>query len=252
MSLNQNQQDFSSVLLHLKETARLQQNVVTREQLDEELGKWKLDERQLSLIENYLRENHIGIDEPIDEDDYITKEDKGFLDMFLEELKGLPVTSDGEKRAVTMSALAGDGDAKAKLVEIYLPDVVEISKLYAGQGVSVEDLIGEGNLALSSGVNMLECVAGIDEVEGFLIRMVMDAMEESIGDDNDSRQIYENVLERVNDVNDKARELYEALMRKVSAREVADELGVSEEDVLEAVRLSDNKIEFIEGVSDAK
>ena len=35
------------------------------------------------------------------------------------------------------------------LIEIHLADVAEIAKLYAGQGVLLEDLVGEGNLALS-------------------------------------------------------------------------------------------------------
>ena len=166
--------------------------------------------------------------------------------MYLEELKELPLVSDGEKRAVMMSALAGDGDAQAKLVEIFLPQVVEISKLYAGQGVLVEDLIGEGNVAAATAVTMLECVEGIDEVEGFIGKMIMDAMEEFVSDASDNSQIGENVLGKVNDVNDKAKELYDSLLRKVTVKEVADELGITEEEVQEAVKFSADNIDYIE------
>ncbi len=166
--------------------------------------------------------------------------------MYLTELGELPHVTDGEKRAVMMSALAQDKDAQAKLVEIYLPDVVAISKLYAGQGVLVEDLIGEGNVALSMGVTMLACVENIEEVEGFLMKMVMDAMEAFIGDDSDNREIGEAVLGRVNEVNDKAKELYENLLRKVTIKEVADELGLTQDKVIEAVKLSADHIDYIE------
>ncbi len=175
----------------------------------------------------------------------LSGEDVNFLEMYLEELEELAPVSDGEKRAVMMSALAGDSDAQAKLVEISLPQVVEISRLYAGQGVLVEDLIGEGNVAAATAVTMLECVDGIDEVEGFVGRMIMDAMEELIREDSDNRQIDENVLEKVNEVHDKAKEMYETLLRKVTIREVADELGIPEEKVQEAVKFSADRIEYI-------
>jgi RNA polymerase primary sigma factor len=74
----------------------------------------------------------------------------------------------------------------------------------------------------------------------------MDAMEEFVGDDSDNRLADDNVLERVNIVNDKAAELYENLMRKVSVKEVADELNMSEEKVIEAIKLSANRIEYID------
>ena len=71
--------------------------------------------------------------------------------------------------------------------------------------------------------------------------MIMDAMEEFIREDTDSHQIDENVLGRVNDVNDKAKELYDSFLRKVTIKEVADE-----EKVREAVKFSANHIDYIE------
>jgi RNA polymerase primary sigma factor len=149
-----------------------------------------------------------------------------------------------------MSALAGDRDAQVKLVEISLPQVVEISRLYAGQGVFAEDLIGEGNVAAATAVTMLECVEDISEVESFIGKMIMDAMEELVSEDSSSRQIDENVLERVNEVNDKAKELYDSLLRKVIVKEVADELGITEGEVREAVKFSADSIAYINVLED--
>ena len=250
--MEQNQQAFIAGLEQLKETARLQGNMLTREQINEEFGKWQLDEEQLTLIYDYLNKSNIGIDESGNVQENLSGEDVNFLEMYLSELKELPNVTDGEKRAVMMSALAGDKDAQAKLVEIYLPTVVELSKLYAGQGVLVEDLIGEGNVALSLAVTMLGCVDGIDEVEGFLVKMIMDAMETSIGEDSDNREVGETVLNKVNEVNDKAKELYENLLRKVSAKEVAEDLGLTEDKVNEAVKLSADHIDYIGEITDAE
>lgn len=55
---------------------------------------------------------------------------------------------------------------KHRLIEIFLPQVAEIAKLYAGQGVFLEDLIGEGNVALTMAAEMLDCAQNAKEAEG--------------------------------------------------------------------------------------
>ena len=124
-----NQTNFARILEELKDTARLQGNMLTGSQISEAFGQWQLDDARLSLIHDYFRGSHIGIDEPGDVEESLSGEDVNFLEMYLEELDELAPVSDGEKRAVMMSALAGDSDAQAKLVEISLPQVVEISRL---------------------------------------------------------------------------------------------------------------------------
>ena len=130
--------------------------MLTSEQISEAFESLSLTEEQMGLIHEYLNKNHIGIDTPAEQNANLSSEDTNYLNMYLEELKDLPEVSDGEKRAVMMSALAQDNSACNKLIEIFLPQVVEIAKLYAGQGALVEDLIGEGNVALSMGVTMLD------------------------------------------------------------------------------------------------
>ena len=156
-----NQLEFAQTLQQLKDTARLQENMLTSEQISEAFEALSLTEEQMGLIHEYLNKNHIGIDEPAEQNANLSSEDTNYLNMYLEELKDLPEVSDGEKRAVMMSALAQDNSACNKLIEIFLPQVVEIAKLYAGQGALVEDLIGEGNVALSMGVTNCHNVLGL-------------------------------------------------------------------------------------------
>lgn len=237
---------FAQTLEQLKETARLQENMLTSAQIQEAFEKMQLDEAQLALIYEYLQKHNIGIDEPGKAEEKLSNEDVNYLNIYLEELKELPMVSDGEKRAIMMSALANDTTACQRLVEIFLPQVVEIAKLYAGQGAFVEDLIGEGNVALMSAVTMLDCVESPDEVEGFLGKMIMDAMQDYIGEDSDNRGFDEKLLTQVNRINDKAKEMAEELLRKVSVAELAKELEIGEEEIREAVRLSANHMDYIE------
>lgn len=237
---------FAQTLEQLKETARLQENMLTSEQVQEAFETMNLGEAQLALIHEYLQKNNIGIDEPGKVDENLTDEDVNYLNIYLDELKELPVVSDGEKRAVMMSAMAQDMTACNKLVEVFLPQVVEIAKLYAGQGALVEDLIGEGNVALATAVTMLDCVESIDEVEGFLGKMIMDAMQDYIGEDSDSKSVDEQILGKVNRIYDKAKEMAEELLRKVTVAELAKEMEIEEEEIYEAIRLSANHMDYIE------
>lgn len=237
---------FAKTLEQLKETARLQENMLTKEQIEEAFEAMKLQEAQFELIYDYLKKNHIGIDEPAPVDESLTEEDVNYLGIYLDELKELPVVTDGEKRAIIMSAMAKDNTACNKLVEIMLPQVVEIAKLYAGQGALVEDLIGEGNVALALASGMLDCVETPDEVEGFMARMVMDAMEEFIGEDDKNRQADEEMLERVNRVQEKSQEMAEDLLRKVTVEELAKEMEIDEDEIREVIRISGNNMDYIE------
>lgn len=244
---------FAKRLEQLKDTARLQKNVLTEEQVKETFEDMNLVKEQLELIYDYLRKNHIGIGEEIPEEEVLSKEDVNFLQMYLEELEELEEVTDGEKRAIFMSAMAEDDTAQDKLVELFLKQVVDIAKLYAGQGAFIEDLIGEGNVAVTNGSRMVGCLESPDEIDGFIGKMIMDAMEAYIEENAGEKEVSEKALNQVNRIADAAKQLAEELHRKVTVSELANELNVEEDEVLEAVRISANHIEEIEdGMTDGE
>lgn len=65
----------------------------------------------------------------------MTREEIDYLEEYLKAVQAGADVTDGVKEAVLLSAMAGDADAKHRLIEIFLPQVAEIAKLYAGQGV---------------------------------------------------------------------------------------------------------------------
>ncbi len=237
---------FAQILEEVKNLAKEQGNCIAEEQIRSAFAEIELKKEQFDLILDYLKNNKIGIGEPINPDDYLSKEEKNYLELYLEELKSLEVMSKGEKEAVTLSAMAGEVQAQFKLVEIYLHEVVEIAKLYSGQGVYLEDLIGEGNLALTAGVSMLGCLEHAQEAEGMLGKMIMDAMESYITENLEEGQTDNLVVNRVNDVADKAKELSDLFHRKVTVDELKEDSELSEAVILDAIRISGNNIEYIE------
>lgn len=237
---------FAKALQKVKELAKLSGNVISKAEIDEQFASLDMDEEQMKLVYEYLEKANIGIDKEIDTDALLTGEDTNYLQFYLEELKELPVVTEGEKEAVTLSAMAGDETAQVKLIEIMLPEVIDFAKLYAGQGVLLEDLIGEGNVALTMGVTMLGCFENAMEAQGALGKMIMDAMEELIASYITEDEVDQKIAERVNGIMEKAKEIAEALGRKVTKEELAEETGLAMDDIQEAIRFSAGQIEYLE------
>ena len=237
---------FAQTLEKVRGIAKEQGNCISEEQVKQEFEALELNNDQMQMVFDYLVKHKVGINEPVNVDDYLTDEERNYLQDYLDELAQLPKVSDGEKEAFTLSAMAGDGFAQGRLTEIMLPDVVEIAKLYTGQGILLEDLIGEGNVALAVGVTMLGCLENASEAQGMLAKMIMDAMEEYIAENASNEKADQKVVDKVNKVAEAARELSEELRRKVSVAELAAETKLSEATIREAVKFSGNNIEYIE------
>lgn len=247
MSTENRELIFAKTLEEVRKKAREQGNCVSKEQVEALFESLALSGEQMDMVYAYLHQRRIGIGEPVDPEEYLAQEEKDYLENYLEELKNLPEVTDGEREAVTLSAMAGDADARSLLTQLYLPEVLEIAKLYAGQGVYLEDLIGEGNLAVAAGVTMLGALEDASEAQGMLARMVMDAMEEYIAQSAEEVRKDRKILDRVNKVARAADELCEELRRKVTVEEVMQESGLSRRTIEDAIRMSGDKIESLAG-----
>ncbi|HAS21500.1 MAG TPA: hypothetical protein DCR16_07205 [Lachnospiraceae bacterium] len=235
--------------------ARLQETVkkargdggsITEQALQEQFRDLSLTEAQMDQVRAYLAAAKIGVGQAPESGDVLTEEEHNYLEDYLEMIRAIPVPSDGMMDAICLSAMAGEKDAQRNLIEAMLPRVVDIARLYAGQGVLLEDLIGSGNEALTIGVTLLAPLESPREVSGFLGRRIMDAMEDLISANLDEKAVGKEIEDRVNKVADLAAELAEALMRKVTPEELAQEGEVTIEEIREAVRLSGNKIEDLD------
>lgn len=237
---------FAKILEQVKTTAREQGNMIGQEQVTEAFAALELSGDQMQMVYDYLLQNKIGIGQHLLPEDYLTQKEQDYLQGYLEEIEGYQEMSEGEKEAVTISAMAGDADAQRRILEIYLKEVPRIATLYAGQGVFLEDLIGEGNVALTLGVGMLGSLEEASQAQGMLGKMIMDAMENYIQENADARKVDRRVEEKVNSVARKAGEMREELRRKVTVQELMEETGLSEKTIRDAIRMSGYQIEDID------
>jgi len=243
--MEQNEKLFAKILADITKEAKAAGNVISEERIKEAFASLSLNDEQLAMIKDYLEKSRISVGGDADPNALLDMDDMDYLGTYLAELESIRI-DERMRDGIIISALAGDLSARKDLLTLFLPYVADLSKLYAGQGVPVEDLVGEGNVALAMGCEMLDCVEKSEEVEGFLGKMIMDAMERFIAENGRSAEKAGKVADRVNKVADAAKELAEALLRKVTPAELAAESGMSEEEIKEAMLLSGYKIEDLE------
>ncbi|MBQ6587860.1 MAG: hypothetical protein IJI01_04205 [Butyrivibrio sp.] len=246
-NIDNKEKEFAETLKLVTRTARENKNLITSDEVREAFSSLDLDDKQFEMVFEYLKARKIGVDEEaVFSDEELTDEETNYLNSYLESLKELPTYTDGEKKAISMSAIAGDKDAQNKLIECFLPLVVDVARMYTEQGVFLEDLIGEGNFALTKGVTMLDAVGEPEEVESFLYKMMLDAMEATIENNLAEDAGEQKVLKLVQEVADKATELAQDLRRKVTVKELMDETGWDEDKIRSAIKFSGDNIEDLE------
>ncbi len=265
---------FGKTLEELRKKAALQGGYIDKNDILDQLKPLELDEEKTALVFDYLKgrgirweitisdngihagDIHDGDGVSVSDNEAVLSEfaldsiDTDYLQEYMDELEELEVFSDGEKRAFTIGAMAGEGAARESLIKCYLKDVAQMARIYTGQGVLIEDLIGEGNAALCRGVTILDSQEKPEDCEGFLMKLVMDSMEELISESVEADKVSDEMVDKTNKIYDKAMELAESLERKVTVQEVAEFASVSEDDVKEAMEISGFKIEVIEDYRD--
>ncbi|MCR5654269.1 MAG: hypothetical protein K6G07_01325 [Lachnospiraceae bacterium] len=244
--MDEREERFGKELKALVRLAKSQGNKLKDEQIKEAFEGLGIEEDKMPLVYSYLASNKIAVDDDFDPDAALEADDVKAIEIFREEVAALPEYSEEEKLRLIQKAMEDDKSAQQEVISVMLPKVLEIAKLYAGQGVPVEDLIGEGNVALCSGVHMAATLEKAEEAEGFFAGLIMDAMEVLVSEEVSLSDIDEKVLEQVNRVAEAAERLYEDLRRKVTPEELAAETDLTEEEIREAYRLSGDQIDTIE------
>lgn len=239
------QEQFLKSLEEIKDLAALQGGFISTIQLDECMPD--MNDTQRTLIKDYLKQNKIGLDKPLEgeESPEETGED-GHLNIYLDELKESEPVNEDKKKLLLREALNGGKLAKENLIEAYLPAVVDIAKLYAGQGADMADLIGEGNVALTVSVENLNCVDTPEDADSMIVKMIMNSMEAFIGLENEEEQMMEQVLTDTAKVLEQAKQMAEELLRKVTVEELSKETDIPEDKIREAMQFAKECMDYIE------
>jgi RNA polymerase primary sigma factor len=147
------------------------------------------------------------------------------LRLYLREISRIPLLSAQGELEIAHRIALGDRLARNQLIEANLRLVVSIAKRYVGQGLSLEDLIGEGNIGL------IRAVTKFDPDKGFRFSTyatwwIKQAITRSILEGTRAVRLPVYIMEEVMRVNRMTRQLYQELEREPNAEEIGAALSI--------------------------
>ncbi len=162
--------------------------------------------------------------------------------MYLKDIGKVPLLSMEEEKDFAERAMQGDEYAKSKLCESNLRLVVSVAKRYVGKtSMSFLDLIQEGNLGLLKAVEKFDYTKGF-KFSTYATWWIRQAITRAMADQSRTIRIPVHMVETINKYVKVTRMLMQKLGREPSVEEIAGEMGISVNKVLEIRRTSQDPI----------
>lgn len=220
-------------------------------------------EEEKAIIEKVAEENDTKAGNTLKEADYT--EDEAMYKDYLEELNAIEKLSDHDKAdCLTKIFNENDEDALIRLETELMKETPSMIEEFKNKGILTSDLIQEANLAMIAYVTNMNYVRDHDkqaaikseELESILgvYQEMLDEIKSDVSasinimidEQMDVFKVNGKIVNRVNMVNDSAKDLKEELVRKPTVAEVAEKTGLSEEEVIDTIKFSAKKIEDID------
>ena len=155
--------------------------------------------------------------------------------MYLKEIGQIPLLSADEEVDLAKRVSEGDQAAKDKLTEANLRLVVSIAKKYSGRGLHILDLIQEGNTGLIRAVDKFDWTKG-NKFSTYATWWIRQAITRAIADQARTIRVPVHMVEVINKATRCNRKLVQELGREPTVEEIAAELGLPVEKIIEANR----------------
>lgn len=150
--------------------------------------------------------------------------------LYLDEIIKIPLLSVEEERHLATLAKEGDSDAKNKLIEHNLRLVIYVAKHYVGRGMTLLDLIQEGNLGLVKAVEKFDVNRGY-KFSTYATWWIRQAVTRSIADQSRTIRIPVHMFEQLNKLKRVQTELLNVYGNEITVDMLADKMDVSVEKV---------------------
>jgi RNA polymerase primary sigma factor len=167
----------------------------------------------------------------------ITNRDNASLDKYLSEIGKHELITADEEVLLSQRIRAGDQKALDKLVKANLRFVVSVAKQYQNQGLSLPDLINEGNLGL------IKAATRFDETRGFkfisyAVWWIRQSVLQALAEQSRIVRLPLNQVGSLNKVSKEASRLEQKLERRPSSDEIAESMDMPEEKIADVLRIS--------------
>ena len=169
--------------------------------------------------------------------------------MYLKEIGQIPLLSPEEEQELAQRVSEGDQQAKNKLTEANLRLVVSIAKKYSGRGLHILDLIQEGNTGLIRAVDKFDYTKG-NKFSTYATWWIRQAITRAIADQARTIRVPVHMVEVINKATRCNRKLVQELGREPTLEEIADELNLPIEKIIEANRTAADTLSLDTPVGD--
>ena len=171
----------------------------------------------------------------------ITKRNEKSIDQYLQDICSEELLSPDEEVRLAQRIKEGDQAALDRLTKANLRFVVSVAKQYQNQGLSLPDLINEGNLGL------IKAARRFDEMRGFkfisyAVWWIRQAILQAIAENSRIVRLPSNQLGALNKVKKVSQALEQELERQPSTHELSEELGISEDKIKNIMGISGRHI----------
>ena len=161
--------------------------------------------------------------------------------MYLREIGKIPLLTYDQELDLAKKILQGDEAAKQKLAESNLRLVVSIAKKYVGRGMLFLDLIQEGNMGLIKAVEKFDYTKGY-KFSTYATWWIRQAITRAIADQARTIRIPVHMVETINRLIRTSRQLLQQNGREPTPEEIAKEMDVSVERVLEIQKIAQDPV----------
>ena len=169
--------------------------------------------------------------------------------MYLKEIGQVKLLSADEEVDLAKRVAAGDKAAKDKLTEANLRLVVSIAKKYSGRGLHILDLIEEGNTGLIRAVDKFDWTKG-NKFSTYATWWIRQAITRAIADQARTIRVPVHMVEVINKATRCNRKLVQELGREPTMEEIAKELNLPVEKIIEANRTAADTLSLDTPVGD--
>ncbi len=160
----------------------------------------------------------------------VTNRDTASLDKYLQEISKVDLITPEEEVELARKIREGDINALNKLINANLRFVVSVSKQYQNQGLTLSDLINEGNHGLIIAARRFDETRGFKFIS-YAVWWIRQSILQALAEQSRIVRLPLNKVGALNKINKATAKLEQTLERNPSAEEIATELEIAPEDV---------------------
>jgi RNA polymerase primary sigma factor len=167
--------------------------------------------------------------------------EEGSLDQYLREISAYPLIAREEEITLAIRIKQADPEALDKLVRSNLRFVVSVAKKYQNQGVSLSDLINEGNLGLIRAAHKFDETKGIKFIS-YAVWWIRQAILQALAEQSRIVRVPLNRAGTLHRIGKRSSALQQELGREPTVEEIAEGMDISEEEVAKTLSISQSHL----------